>query len=102
MQKNPCNSSLAGPLKVRGSNTQSAFKTFLVVLIGLCSHVYPGIYVCPSVCVYVFMLYHIPVQLQMVGHFTVYALEGRGGEVRWHHTPRDFQVTSAYPTVSAA
>ena len=51
------------------------------------------------VCVCLFVCVH-NAQLQLLGHFTVYALEGRGGEVRWHHTPQDFQMQTAYPTVS--
>ena len=59
-------------------------------------------YVCMYACMYVCVcICFSPMQLQMVGHFTVYALEGRGGEVRWHHTPQDFQVATAYPVVSS-
>ena len=39
-------------------------------------------------------------QLETAGHYTVYALEGRGGEVRWHHAPGDFQMHTAYQPVS--
>ena len=38
-------------------------------------------------------------QLDSLGHYTVYVLEGRGGEVRWHLTPKDFQFNPAYSPV---
>lgn len=51
-----------------------------------------GLLICTNLC---------PVsQLETAGHYTVYALEGRGGEVRWHHTPGDFQMPTAYQPVS--
>ena len=66
-----------------------------IVHVCVCLHVQ---YMC-VVCMYESM-HCLYMQLQLVGHFTVYALEGRGGEVRWHHTPQDFQMNAAYPTVS--
>lgn len=43
--------------------------------------------------------YFTLLQLDSLGHYTVYALEGRGGEVRWHLTPKDFQFNPAYSPV---
>ena len=39
------------------------------------------------------------IQLDTLGHYTVYALEGRGGEVRWHLTPKDFHFNPAFNPV---
>ena len=38
-------------------------------------------------------------QLDTLGHYTVYALEGRGGDVRWHLTPKDFHFNPAFNPV---
>ena len=37
--------------------------------------------------------------MDSLGHYTVYALEGRAGEVRWHLTPKDFQFNPAFSPV---
>ena len=46
-----------------------------------------------------YIAYFTLLQLDSLGHYTVYALEGRGGEVRWHLTPKDFQFNPAYSPV---
>ena len=38
-------------------------------------------------------------QLDSLGRFSVYALEGRGGEVRWHFTPGDTDFVPAFSPV---
>ena len=46
----------------------------------------------------IIFLYRL-LQLDSLGHYTVYALEGRAGEVRWHLTPKDFQFNPAFSPV---
>ena len=38
-------------------------------------------------------------QLDSLGHNTVYALEGHDGEVHWHLTPKDFQFNPVFSHV---
>ena len=59
---------------------------------------------CNHCTLYIFIALYFVInpmlQLDSLGHYTVYALEGRGGEVRWHLTPKDFQFNPAFSPVS--
>ena len=46
-------------------------------------------------------IFVFPSQMESLGHYTTFALEGRSGELRWQHMPADFQVHPAFPPVSS-
>ena len=43
---------------------------------------------------------HVHVQLHSLGHYSTYAIGGKGGKLLWKHEPGDFEVHPAYESTS--